>query len=132
MVNWLWSDKMGELQFQYKGADNKTYKYKYNIYAANCLGCYMSEWVEVDKTTGKKQGKYCFQGFWSDKDHLLRCLGLKKSRYSRDEPENIYPDLKKLKLNTYFKKDIEIISSCFIKAFKKLTIEYYYKEPKKD
>lgn len=116
---------MGELHFSQK--DYKTgdfYKYKLTLYTGgNCLAAITHEFR--DKETHKNM--YTLNSFYGDKDHLKNCLGL-----SKDYNTNIYNDevnrLVKVKLNTYYKKDVFMMAELFTKAGHK--VELYYEEPK--
>lgn len=121
-VNWSWKNKMGEF------VDN--YDQTANLYTANCLAAIIYEWKETDKETGEVKDMYQFGGFWNDKEHLERCIGIKK-RYDNTKA-NIYEDYKGIKLNTYYKESMEIVK-CFVKAkLPNFKIELYYEEPVKE
>lgn len=130
-VNWLWKNKLGSMTLvQTSPNDSKIKKsFKLNLYAANCLGCALYEYQEVDKD-GKKHDMYSFWGFWNDARHLSNCLGLT----GEHKGDNIYNDptgcgvITKVKLNMYFKKDALKIAELFALAGHK--VELYYKEIK--
>ena len=120
-VNWSWKRKLGTMTFK-----NNKGKYKINIYCANCLGALIYDFKEKNNETGKMVDMYQFYGFWNDDKHLKRCLGITKNNYNFKE--NIYQDLVKLELNTFY-DDAWKIAKLFSKAFKgNLKITMYYKK----
>ncbi len=70
-VNWSWKQKMGVMYSEQSHPANGVFKFKVNIYRANCLGALIYDFK--DKET--KKDMYQFMGFWSDIAHLKRCLG---------------------------------------------------------
>lgn len=114
-VNWYWNHKKGELTC--KGRKNKNYKV--NIYQANCLGALIYEYKDQET----KEDMYSFWGFWNDIHHLKKNLGLEGK-----DTFNIYEEVKKIKLNTYYKDSIKI-AELFARV-KNIKVELYYKEPK--
>ena len=128
-VNWSWKYKMGEITVVRKLPDNKTLKFKLNLYSANCVAAIIYEFKEQDPETGKMHDMYNFFGFWNDIDHLKRCLGLKKNYDG--EKVDLYDGVHgidnyiKIKLNTWYKEMIKV-GALFAQA--KHKVELYYKE----
>ena len=120
-VNWYWKYKMGTLFFRCKlgnETNNEVVKYKINIYGGNCLGALIHDYKDEET----KKDMYQFYSFWNDEKHLKKCLGLVKGY------DNLYKDVVKVKLNTYY-KDMCKIAPLFAKVG--IKVELYYKEPKK-
>lgn len=121
-VNWSWKNKMGEFV--------DSYDQTANLYEANCLAAIIYEWKETDEETKEVKNMYQFGGFWNDKEHLERCVGLRK-RYEGIK-ENMYSDCKAIRLNTYYKSSMDI-AQCFARAkMPNFKIELYYEEPAKE
>jgi len=124
-VNWLWKNELGYMKYKVTDTkNNKKATVKVDMYAANCLGCYIQN--------HKKEGTYTFLGFWNDKQHLRNCLGLsgqyKDDMYSKEHNPDQY--LVEIGLNTYFHKEAMEIMKEFEKT-KRYKIVLYYKEIKK-
>ena len=122
-VNWKWTQKMGVLTFK----NSKGQKYSVNLYKGNCLGVLIYDYKEKDEN-GKLCDMYEFIGFWNDKTHLKRNLGLQKN--GSNEYMNFYLDdgLCKLELNSFY-DEVWDIAKLFSKAFKGLLkITMYYKK----
>lgn len=73
-VNWSWKDRVGTIKW--KQYDNT---YNVSIYNANCLCCFLWEFLEGETE------KYNFMGFFNDEQHAKNCFGLTK-----DFKENLY------------------------------------------
>ena len=128
-VNWSWNNKMGEITVKQNGS--KPCTYKVNIYHANCLCALIYEVPKSDQ--------YMFWGFFNDRLHLQRCIGLKPymgrnyETHTREKmQDNTYAkgnqhEWKKLRLNTYYKEMKIMAEDCVKAGFK---VELYYKEPK--
>ena len=118
---WNWQKDFGELI--YKAPKGKK-RFKERLYKGNCLAV-IAQYEEPGPTNDLKEPGYvCYGAFWADIEHLRRCLGLK------GKGQNIYHNLTKIRLNTYYlDKEMESIAMAFAKA--KVTVELYYKEPKK-
>lgn len=121
-VNWSWKEKKGVMYFKQSHPTAGDFKFKVNIYGANCLGALIYDYKDEET----KKDMYEFFGFWGNLEHLKNCLGLKKGY------NNIYNDkgfqvVLKVKLNTYYKNYLKI-AECFSKAG--IKVELYYKEIK--
>ncbi|MCM1556208.1 MAG: hypothetical protein NC087_01600 [Anaeroplasma bactoclasticum] len=109
-VNWSWKERMGVMYLKQSHPATGEFKFKINIYGANCLGALIYDYKDEET----KKAMYQFWGFWNDITHLKRCLGLVKGF------DNIYVDkgfqsVLKVKLNTHY-KDCLKIADCFVKA----------------
>lgn len=113
-VNWSWKHKMGEVVIA-QMHQNEVIKFKMNIYEANCLCAVI---YEFENEEGKKQ--YQFYSFFSDLEHLKRCL--KDGILTNGADKWL-----KVKLNTFYKDSLKIAKE-LSKA--KIKVELYYKEPK--
>lgn len=127
-VNWSWQHKMGELTVKsLKGKNCKV-----NIYHANCVCAMIYEYK--DKETNEDM--YQFYGFFSDFNHLKRCIGLAPTKCWDNSTkknvityDNIYKNnWVKLKLNIYYRDMLKMAELCAKAGYK---VELYYKEPKK-
>ena len=111
-VTWQWKDKMGEITCNRNGVG----KYKLSVYTGNCIAVFVYHYKE------KGEKYYTCHGFFGDKAHMKRCLGLEKGC------DNIYKDeWQKIKLNTHFKNSI-VLAEAFAKAGYK--VELYHQEIK--
>lgn len=63
-LNWLWSEKCGEVKY----GDHSV-----NLYEGNAFMIMIAEWTTEDGTE-----QYTVSGFFLDKEHAKRCLGLAK------------------------------------------------------
>ncbi len=119
MLTGTGSNKWGVMTLKQSTPNTKDVRLKICIYQANCLGALIREY----KDTETKKDMYYFYSFWSDLEHLKRCLGLRKGY------NNIYVDdwqiIEKIKLNTYYKDSLKI-ADCFTKTGVK--VELYNKE----
>ena len=75
-VNWDWKDKKGKIVWKPKKMENEQLQahenIEWNMYHANCWGCFLKEWKEDDKDM------YSFMSFFSDLHHTKKMLGLEK------------------------------------------------------
>lgn len=121
-VNWSWKEKIGAMYIKQLNKEVGDFKFKVNIYHANCLGALIYDYKDEET----KEDMYRFWGFWNDIEHLKNCLGLKKG-YDNIYNDNGYQVVLKVKLNVYYKKCLKI-ADCFAKAG--IKVELYYKEIK--
>ncbi len=89
-ITWSWKEKIGEIHCN----DNNR---KINIYKGNCLCVLIKETSDI---------QYDFYTFFSDEDHLKKCIGLKKvnnilTNLFKDEWESIY-------LNMYYSEGMKL------------------------
>lgn len=122
-VNWLWKNKCGEMTLKNTSGN----KYTLSLYAGS--NCMMVLLYEYKDEVGDDM--YTFQGFWSDVDHLKRCMNLKtKNTYFGGDDENIYKDTVSIKLNiALLPKEWSKIVELFAK-YTKAKVSIYYKEVK--
>lgn len=121
-VNWTWKEKKGVMYFKQSHPATGDFKFKVNIYKANCLGALIYDYKDEET----KKAMYKFMGFWNDFEHLKNCLGLKKG-YDNIYIEKGFQSVLKVKLNVFYKDCIKI-AECFAKAG--IKVELYYKEVK--
>ena len=69
-VNWNWNEKVGEISVLQKAPNCEDIILKFDIYNANCLGCWIYD---------LPNNEYEFEGFFGDESHMKRHLGLMKS-----------------------------------------------------
>lgn len=172
MLNWNWNYKIGEITVEQECSfeqecskvsnetkvSNKTFKFKVDIYEANCLfaviyrfkssvdpnedGLVFEDSKNFKTKDSKKPVKEWFQvySFFNDLKHLKRCLPLFNCRI---DPKGDSEESKlrassidtwtKIKLNTWFNSknspcDVMKVAEVLAKAGFK--VELYYKEPK--
>ena len=114
-VNWLWKDKCGELTLEQE-INGERKSFPITLYNGNCFLVMIHEFVEDGKE------RYSFFGFFSDKDHAKRCLGLVKGE------SNIYDGWQKftkLRINKAKCRYFKDIVALFSQAYDNLTIEVY-------
>lgn len=112
MVHWWYSQRIG---YTYVYENGKLYVG--NIFGGNCL-CVFTQFYK-DKDTGKDMEM--FHSFFADEKHL-------KNFYEHEKTISIYPNLKSVRLNMYFKESI-ILAKYY--AMSGIKVAAYYKEPKK-
>lgn len=155
MLNWNWNYKIGEITVEQE-INQKTFKFKVDIYEANCLFAVIYRFKSADNPNEEglifedannfknknKPVKEWFQvyAFFNDLKHLKRCLPLFNCRI---DPKGDSEESKlrassidtwtKIKLNTWFNSknspcDTMKVAEVLAKAGFK--VELYYKEPK--
>lgn len=127
-LNWDFNKKVGEITFlQDINGDKK--EYTANLYNGNaCL-------IMVCEFTDPEDGidKYTLKGFFADKVHMKRCLGIDK-KYKETFGKNMYGDkesweyVKKIRLNKAKCRDVKDIVMAFYEAFDDIVIELYTEE----
>lgn len=125
-LNWNWDKKVGEVTFTQE-IDGVKKDFVSNLYNGNA--CLIMVYEYTDENDGKE--KYQLTGFFADKTHMKRCLGIDK-RYKQTLGKNIYEDswdrLTKIRLNKAKCRDIKDIVMAFYEAFNNITIELYTEE----
>ncbi len=120
-LNWYWKDKCGELTFSqnYKGEEYK--EFTVDLYQGNALLIMIYPYKE------NGEDWYSMWGWFVDKGHMRRCLGLEKDAdglkeniYNRDGCRFLKIRLNKAK-NRYWKDIVTALAT----AFDDLTIELY-------
>jgi len=112
-VTWSWEENMGQIVGR---APITNKKFTAQIFEGNCPLIALKEF----KNNGEKE--YQMYMFFVDDSHAKKCLGLTKMRDGKKE--NIYPEIKKLRLNKN-KRDFKKIVQWFTEAYDDLTIEIY-------
>ena len=129
----LWKNKCGEATFRRRiGTDTENFTYKdvtVNLYEGNAYLIFINEWKEDGA------GKYVLWGFFSDKQHMKRCLGIDK-KYKETYGDNIYDKeydrLIKIRLNKAKSHNYKDIIAACAQAFKEIEIEVYTEEDSAD
>lgn len=135
-LTWLWDNKCGEAVFKRKRAIDspkddtvktvyKTEEYTVNLYEGNAELIFIYEY--------EKDGKqmYDVMGFFADKEHMKRCLGIDKrykETYGYNMYEKDYDRLAKIRFNKAKSRHYEEIIKAFVQAFKNIEIEVYSEE----
>lgn len=123
---WDWNKKVGEVTFTQE-IDGVKKDFVSNLYNGNA--CLIMVYEYTDENDGKE--KYQLTGFFADKTHMKRCLGIDK-RYKQTLGKNMYEDswnrLTKIRLNKAKCRDVKDIVMAFYEAFNDITIELYTEE----
>lgn len=123
---WDWNKKVGEVTFTQE-IDGVKKDFVSNLYNGNA--CLIMVYEYTDENDGKE--KYQLTGFFADKTHMKRCLGIDK-RYKQTLGKNMYEDswdrLTKIRLNKAKCRDVKDIVMAFYEAFNNITIELYTEE----
>lgn len=114
-VTWNWDAKVGEAIIE-QTFDGIPRRFTVNLYNGNCYLIFIREWEQDDKQM------YSMFGFFADKEHMNRCLGLKKNY---DNMFNMdYQKLKKLRLSKDC-RHLKEIADAFMRAMDEVEIEVY-------
>lgn len=130
-LQWQWKDKCGEAVFWCKGyrdgewvMDNVTV----NLYEGNAYLIFIYEWRADDID------KYQLKGFFSDKVHMKRCLGIDK-KYKDTYGDNMYDKdydrLVKIRFNKAKSRNYKEIITALVQAFDNIEIEVYTEKEEK-
>ena len=117
-LQWHWNEKIGEAVFDNIYLSDPTKEATINLYEGNALLIMINEYK--DKKTGNDM--YDLFGFFSDKTHMNRCLGLVKGY------DNIYASygrLKRISFNKAKSRNYLNIIPALIKAFDDIEIKIY-------
>ena len=125
-LTWDFNEKVGEATFlqDYNG-EQKTYTV--NLYVGNAYLIFIYEFKDV-------QDRYSLFGFFADKTHMNRCLGIDK-KYKATYGDNMYEKphdklttirLNKAKLNSTHLKEIV---TAFSEAFDSINIQICKEDP---
>lgn len=120
-LQWNWDKKVGEAVFDGLYLNDPTKELTINLYEGNALLIMINEYK--DKETNKDM--YHLFGFFADKTHMNRCLGLVKGY------DNIYARngrLKKISFNKAKSRNYKQIIPALIKAFDDIGIKIYTEE----
>lgn len=120
-LQWHWDKKIGKAVFDGLYLNDPTKEVTINLYEGNALLIMINEYK--NKETGNDM--YDLFGFFSDKTHMNKCLGLEKG-YT-----NIYTSngrLKKISFNKAKSKNYKQIIPALVEAFDDIEIKIYTEE----
>ena len=117
-VNWLWSEKIGEVVTEYDYGDDDKRQFTTDLYMGNA---YL---IMIDED--KEKGTYSVNSFFLDKTHMNRCFGLDKKweTYGDNMFDRGYSKWVKVRVSKEYKHYKEFITAV-AQAFDKITIEIY-------
>ena len=127
-LNWNWNEKVGEIIFTQK-IDGVEKNYTSNLYNGNACLIMVYEYTDPES----KVDRYSLTGFFADKVHMKRCLGIDK-RYKQTLGKNMYGNrdsyeyVTKIRLNKAKCREVKDIVMAFYEAFDDITIEIYTEE----
>lgn len=124
-VTWDWKSKCGEIKLEWKkpGTDEWN-KDKFSLYSGgNCLLVILNEY----RQNGEKY--YNLQGFFDDKTHMNKCLGISKgwdNKYKNLYADDDYMRFKSIRLLADKNSHADVIAKAFKKARPdlKVIVEY--------
>lgn len=120
-LNWYWKDKCGELIVSQKYEGEKAEEFIIDLYQGNAVLIMIYRYKKNDEDW------YNMWGFFADKGHMKRCLGLEKD--ADGVKENIYNEDRcrflKIRLNKAKNRYWKDIVTALATAFDDLTIELY-------
>ena len=128
-LTWTWENKSGEAIFMNE-TDEGFKEFAVSLYEGNAYLIFIYEYK--DKDTGDDM--YNLQGFFTEKTHMKRCLGIDKKwpeTYGHNTYNKKYSYISKLRLNKDKCRNYKDIVAAFIEAFPKIEIEIY-SEPKEE
>lgn len=122
-IRWQWNEKAGEAVIK-QTINGEIKEFTATLYNGNCHLIFLNEFKEDGVE------KYNMYMFFADKDHMDKCLGIKKNADGTyynilDTP---YSKLTKLRINKKKCRYMRDIINSFTKAFDELTIEIYNEE----
>lgn len=114
-LNWSWKDKIGNATLVSRGKE-----YDISLYDGNAYLIELYEYTEDDKDM------YQLQGFFADKEHAQRCLGIKKGyeTYGHNMYETEDYKWTKIRLNKKY-RHLKELTGMLVQAFNNITIEVY-------
>lgn len=124
-LTWNWDNKVGEAIFARKMHSGETKEFTTNLYEGNAYLVFIYEWKEDDTE------KYNLQGFFLDKAHMKRCLGIdkrSKDTYGHNTYATDGNPLVKIRFNKAKSSNYKEIIPAFIEAFDNIDIEVYTEE----
>ena len=122
-LNWQWKNKIGEITYHQhidrKDGTADDYDTVIELYEGNAwlIGLY---WTEQD---GEKY--YNLWNFFADKEHMLRCLGLRKGYEECFMPYGAEHMQVRLNQKSRYRKQI---GQALLKAYDNITVEFYTEE----
>lgn len=128
-LQWHWDKKCGEATF--RTPTDKTKKgyrdYKVSLYEGNAYLIFIYEYKENEKDM------YNLKGFFADKAHMRRCLGLDrqyKQTYGDNSYDREYDRLIKIRFNKKKCRNYMEIITALVQAFDNIEIDVYSEEVK--
>ena len=121
-IHWKWDEMCGEATFRREIKDGEPKDIKVNLYEGNAFLIFIYEWKEGESE------KYNLQGFFVDKDHMKRCLGIDKKdkeTYGYNMYNKSYDKLVKIRFNKKKSKHYKDIITALVQAFDEIEIEVY-------
>ena len=124
-LTWEWKEKCGEITLEQKRSNGEWKQFPISLYRGNA---YLIMIHEFTNDEGVEQ--YELFSFFVDKEHAKNCLGISKSRKTRDKTcQNIYLSdterFSKLRINKAKYTSAAELVSMFVKAFDNIVIEVY-------
>lgn len=120
-LHWLWKDKCGEITLVQSFPEEKNKEFTISLYTGNAYLIMLHEFVNE-----KGVEVYEMFGFFSDKQHMLNCLGLnKKDDYTSNMYQSPYQRFTKLRINKAKYSHTKELIAAFVEAFTEITIEVY-------
>lgn len=120
-LNWSWSNKCGEVNYEYETIEGKK-ETTFSLYEGNAFLIFINEYKEDD------QDMYTLWSFWADETHAKRMLGLDKKypdTYGNNSYENKRDRITKFRLNKAKSRNWKKIVKLLAEAFDNVDIELY-------
>ena len=117
-LNWLWSEKCGEITLVQRHPDEEDRTFKFDLYEGNAYLIMIYEYEEHGETY------YNVNSFFLDKEHAKRMLGLAKD-YKDNVFDTPYQTITKLRIDKAKHRRYKDIVTLFAQAFDDITIEVY-------
>ena len=129
-LQWLWKNKCGEATFRATiDRDKKGYRdYTVNLYEGNAYLIFIHEYKE------NENDMYNLKGFFADKEHMKRCLGIDKrykETYGDNSYDRDYDRLIKIRFNKKKSRNYKEIITALVQAFDNIEIEVYTEKEEK-
>lgn len=113
-LHWNFNDKCGTLTVYEERTNTER---ELSLYEGNAELIILCE--HKDETCNDGEFRYWLYGFFADKVHMRRCLGLEKGY------DNSYDNVTKLRINKAKHSDWKTIVTAFARALDNITIEVY-------
>lgn len=117
-LQWQWKDKCGEAVFR-QTINGVSKDFTVNLYEGNAYLIFVYEY----ERDGEKM--YDLHGFFVDKVHMKRCLGLDKQWKDGNSYDKEYSKLIKIRFNKAKSRNYKEIIKALIEAFDDIDIELY-------
>lgn len=121
-IQWRWDEKCREATFRREIKDGEVKTVTANLYEGNAYLIFIYEWTEGETE------HYNLWGFFADKDHMKRCLGIDKKdkeTYGHNMYDKSYDKLVKVRLNKSKSRHYKDIIQALVQAFDDIEIEVY-------